>query len=286
MNSERQAVHAREERRPRVPQGHAVPLDSPGGAPTGALAHTHVMLIRVMLMTMLALSTACAGRLASSRAGVGGDPAVATLGERFVSRTLDVNGTTLHCVRGGTGPEVILLHGFPQDWYAFHEVMPRLAGSFTVTAVDLRGIGGSKATPGGYDSANLATDIQQLALRLQAERPYIVGHHIGGMVAYAFARLYPGQTRGVMILDVPLPGVEPWEEVKAEPALWHAPFHQTSDLPEQLLVGRQTVYFRHFFRHYTVGGDAIGDEDLAHYARLRGTRSAARHARDVPRLPR
>jgi len=60
------------------------------------------------------------------------NPLVAKLGEGFVSDTAKVNGTTLHYVRGGIGPAVILLHGFPQDWYEFHRIMPRLAKKFTV----------------------------------------------------------------------------------------------------------------------------------------------------------
>jgi alpha-beta hydrolase superfamily lysophospholipase len=118
------------------------------------------------------------------------DPAVAALGAGFVSSRANVNGTTLHYVRGGSGPAVILLHGFPQDWYEYHQVMPRLAQRFTVVAVDLRGIGGSRATPGGYDAANLAEDIRQLAQQLHLERPYIVGHDMGAIVAYAFARRF------------------------------------------------------------------------------------------------
>ena len=74
-----------------------------------------------------------------------------------------MNGTTLHYVRGGTGSAVLVLHGFPQDWYEFHHIMPRLAKKFTVIAVDLRGVGRSAATPGGYDAANMAEDIHQLA---------------------------------------------------------------------------------------------------------------------------
>src|ERR1700727_1828470 len=81
----------------------------------------------------------------------------------FASETMMVNGTALHYVRGGNGPPIILIHGFPQDWFEYQRIMPRLAKHFTVVAVDLRGIGGSKATPGGYDAANLAEDIQQLS---------------------------------------------------------------------------------------------------------------------------
>jgi pimeloyl-ACP methyl ester carboxylesterase len=195
------------------------------------------------------------------------DQLVAKLGKGFVSNTAKVNGTTLHYVRGGNGPAIILLHGFPADWYAYHQVMPLLAKKFTVVAVDLRGVGGSSATQGGYESPNMAEDIRQLMHQLKLEQVYVVGHDIGGMVAYAFARLYPKETRGVMILDVPLPGIDPWEESIAGPGFWHIPFHQTPNLPEQFLAGRQAVYIR-----YILDSDGLmlnrhfNNSDIAHYA--------------------
>jgi pimeloyl-ACP methyl ester carboxylesterase len=243
------------------------------------------MTIRFDLKRALAvvIAMASAGMPARLPAQQAVDPAVAELGAGFVSGTADVNGTTLHYVRGGTGPAVILLHGFPQDWYEFHQVMPPLATMFTVIAADLRGIGGSKATPGGYDAANLAEDIRQLAQHLNLESAYIVGHDLGGIVAYAFAGLYPEKARGVMILDVPLPGIEPWEDVKADPLLWHINFHQTPDLPEQLIAGRQAVYFRHFWSLGTVNGDAISDDDAAHYAGAYATPEQLRAAFEMYR---
>jgi pimeloyl-ACP methyl ester carboxylesterase len=194
------------------------------------------------------------------------DPAAAELGTGFVSRTANVNGTTLHYVRGGNGPGVILLHGFPQDWSVFRRVMPRLARMFTVVAVDLRGIGGSAATPSGYDAVSLAEDIRQLAIHLGLERPFVAGHDNGGMVTYALARVHPQSTRGVMILDVPIPGLAPWEQVKADPVLWHFGFHQTPNAPERLIAGREAVYFREvFFNRLARNPAAISEEDLAHY---------------------
>ena len=152
------------------------------------------------------------------------DPAVAALGSGFVSDTAQVNGTTLHYVRGGAGPAIILLHGFPEDWYAYHRIIPQLAKQFTVVAIDLRGLGGSTPTEGGYDAANMAEDVHQLAEHLHLEHVYVVGHDIGGMVAYAFARRYPETSRGVMMLDAPLPGLGPWDAVKANPITWHINF--------------------------------------------------------------
>src|SRR6266851_3950857 len=70
-------------------------------------------------------------------------PAATGLGKEFASENMTVNGTSLHYVRGGKGPAIILIHGFPQDWFEYHAIMPRLAKQFTVIAVDLRGVGGS-----------------------------------------------------------------------------------------------------------------------------------------------
>src|SRR5580700_3066862 len=89
-------------------------------------------------------------------------PIVTGLDREFLSETATVNGITLHYVRGGKGPTVILIHGFPENWFEYRSIMPRLAKQFTVIAVDLRGIGGSTATSGGYDAATMAEDVYQL----------------------------------------------------------------------------------------------------------------------------
>src|SRR5690242_7643711 len=101
-------------------------------------------------------------------------------GADFVSETASVNGTTLHYMRGGKGPTVLLIHGFPQDWYEWRHVLPLLAGRFSVVAVDLRGVGGSAAPPEGYDAAGLATDVAALVDGLDVGPVHVVGHDIGG----------------------------------------------------------------------------------------------------------
>ncbi len=105
---------------------------------------------------------------------------LAGLGDDVESATEAVNGTRIHYVRCGAGPALVLIHGFPQDWFEWRRVMPRLAERFTVIAVDLRGVGGSAA-------------------------PVVVGHDIGGLVAYAFARLHPDMTSGVVLMEMLLP---------------------------------------------------------------------------------
>jgi pimeloyl-ACP methyl ester carboxylesterase len=180
------------------------------------------------------------------------------LGSGFESKFAQVNGTQLHYVRGGSGPAIIMLHGFPEDWYEFRLVMPRLAKTFTVVALDLRGVGESASSETGYEAANLADDVYQLILSLGPEQVYVFGHDIGGMVAYAFARRHPRSARGVMILDVAFPGLDPWQDILSHPAFWHVRFHQTL-LPEKLVSGRQAEYFRYFLRQFS-------DAEVGHYA--------------------
>ena len=169
------------------------------------------------------------------------------LSRAFTSGTAAVNGITLHYVRGGSGAAVILIHGFPQDWAEYRAIMPQLSKRFTLIAVDLRGVGGSSAPSAGYDAANMAEDVYQLTAALKLVRPYVVGHDIGGMVAFAYARRHPETTRGAMILDVPLPGIAGWEEIQGDPSVWHFHFMQVPRLAEKLVDGRQAAYFSYFF---------------------------------------
>jgi pimeloyl-ACP methyl ester carboxylesterase len=188
------------------------------------------------------------------------------LGKEFASETATLKGVTLHYVRGSKGPSVILIHGFPQDWFEYRATMPRLAKQFTVIAVDLRGIGGSTATTGGYDAANMAEDVHQLMTTLKMKHVFIVGHDIGGHVAYAFVRRYPQVTRGAMILDTPIPGIEGWSEIQGHPAMWHVRFMQVPGLPEKLVAGRQADCLGYFFSFgkFTPG-------EVAHYVKAYST---------------
>jgi pimeloyl-ACP methyl ester carboxylesterase len=96
------------------------------------------------------------------------------------------------------------------------------------------------------------------------------------MVAYAYARLFPDQTRGIMVLDVPLPAIEPWPEVQREPALWHFHFHQTPRLPEALIGGREAIYIRDFVDRLGANASLFSDQDVARFAAAYGTACSLR----------
>jgi pimeloyl-ACP methyl ester carboxylesterase len=224
----------------------------------------------------------------SGRAVAQPQPGSATpeLGAGFADGTASVNGTTIHYVRGGHGPALVLLHGFPQDWYEWRRVMPRLAQRFTVVAVDLRGVGGSAPSATGYAAADLAEDVHLLIDGLSLGRAHVAGHDIGGWVAYAFARRFPDSTRTFMILEGPIPGIEPWLDLDVDVPLWHGEFHMIPGLPEALVAGRQAVYFRYFFDVGTKDNTVISDADVEHYASAYGDpdrlRSAFETYRAIP----
>ena len=192
----------------------------------------------------------------------------------ILDRTVRVGARQIHYLRAGSGATtIVLLHGWPQSSHEWRRVMPLLADRFTVIAPDLPGIGGSTGPAGGasapaaaFEKAALARDIHAFVATLGARRVVMVGHDIGGMVAYAYARLYPNELAGVVILDVPLPGIAPWDMVKTIPQAWHFGFNRQEPLAERLVDGRQALYFRYFFDSHAARPSAISDEDVAVYA--------------------
>ena len=195
------------------------------------------------------------------------DPANVVLGAAFQSSTVQVRDASLQYVSGGSGPAILFLHGFSEDWYEFSKVMCLLAHRYTVIAVDLRGIGKSTATRDDYDAETQAHDLHELTSQLALKDPYLVGHDMGGMIAYAYARLYPSETRGVAILDGPLPGTANTDLMVKMPFLWHFTFHRLPKLPERLIGGREYTYFkRAFFLRFAKNKQAMTDADMHHYA--------------------
>lgn len=118
-----------------------------------------------------------------------------------------VHGVRVHWVRGGHGPPIVLVHGFPETWATWRPVMSRLAQDHTVVAVDLRGVGCSSLEPDGYDTDSLADDLSELTSRLGLSGAAVVGHDMGAMTAYAWARARPGQVTRLVLTGAGLPGL-------------------------------------------------------------------------------
>jgi alpha-beta hydrolase superfamily lysophospholipase len=131
----------------------------------------------------------------------------------FSHHTASVNGIQLHYVIGGHGDPVILLHGWPQTWYEWRHVMPALAKNYTVIVPDLRGLGDSSKPLTGYDGKTTAEDIHQLVSQLGFRDIFLVGHDFGVQVAYSYAAAHPNEVRRLVILDVPIPGIGPGQNI-------------------------------------------------------------------------
>ncbi|SDM40147.1 alpha/beta fold hydrolase [Allokutzneria albata] len=161
----------------------------------------------------------------------------------FRSEHAEVNGTRLHYVAGGKGEPLVLLPGWPQTWWQYRKVMPELAKSYRVIAVDLRGMGGSAKPASGYDKKTMAADIHELIKKLGHPEVNVAGHDIGAMVAHSLAANHPAAVRRLALLDVPHPdeslrSLTLLPDPKGAPHLWWFAFNQVQGLPEQLVSGR------------------------------------------------
>lgn len=167
--------------------------------------------------------------------------------DTFTSRYVDAGDVRLHAVVGGDGPPLLLVHGWPETWYAWRLLMPALARDFQVVAVDQRGIGLSDKPEDGYDTATLANDMVAAMDALGHERFAVVGCDTGLLIAYAVAADHPDRVDHLVVGEAPIPGVSapaPMflpDQVKAR--LWHIPFNQQDTVNEQLVTGREDIFF-------------------------------------------
>ena len=177
-----------------------------------------------------------------------------------------LHGLVMHYVSAGSGFPVVLLHGWPQTWFAWREVMRLLAPHYRVIAPDLRGLGDSTRPLEGYDSQTLAADLQELlSEHLGITAYHLVGHDWGGPTAFSLAAAQTDAVKTLTILDVVVPGIG--SDFSQGGKRWHHAFHMTSDLPEALVTGRERQYLSWFYREFAYRPDAIGAADLEEYLR-------------------
>ncbi len=190
--------------------------------------------------------------------------------DTFTSRYIDTGKLRLHAVVGGKGPPLLLVHGWPETWYAWRLLMPALAKSFEVVAVDQRGIGLSDKPQDGYDAGTLADDLVELMDALGHERFAVVGHDTGFAISYALAADHPDRVDRVALAEIPGPPIATASPPVFVPApinnkLWHIPFNRVEKLPEQLIEGREDAYFGYEF---AIQGGKLPADVIKYYVGL------------------
>ncbi len=189
-----------------------------------------------------------------------------TLPEGFTEKSANVDGVRINYKIGGSGPLVILLHGYAETNHMWLPLLPQLQSSHTVIAPDLRGFGDSERTAGGYDKKTMAQDIHALVHQLGYDQPaVVVGHDIGLMVAYAYAAQYPSDVSRLVLMDAFLPGIGDWKSVWLMKDLWH--FHFYGPTPLALVKGRERIYFEHFWNDFAADKTkSVPEADREFYA--------------------
>lgn len=190
------------------------------------------------------------------------------VGDQVEHHYAELEDVRLHYVTAGTGDPVVLLHGWPQTWYCWRRVIPWLTGAgYRVVAPDLRGLGDSSCPETGYDKRTIAKDVWQLMHdELGYEVVRVVGHDMGGIVAYGLAATRPRAVSHLVVVDVTVPG-DGSPNISQGGRRWHHAFHQTEHLPEALVTGREEIYLRWFYRNYGSNPNAISEQDVAEYLR-------------------
>jgi len=184
----------------------------------------------------------------------------------FAKREIATNGATIHVRSGGTGPAVVLLHGYGETGDMWVPMAADLARDHTVIVPDLRGLGLSSKPAGGFDKKTQAEDVEGVLVALGVQRVDVVAHDIGNMVAFQFAARHPERVRRLVLIDAPVPGVGPWEEILKNPLLWHFRFGGPD--MERLVAGRERIYLDRFWNEFSATPARFGEAARVHYAKL------------------
>jgi pimeloyl-ACP methyl ester carboxylesterase len=184
----------------------------------------------------------------------------------FQTREIATNGTKLHVRIGGSGPAVVLLHGYGETGDMWVPLAKDLVRDHTVIIPDLRGMGRSAIPDVGYDKRTQASDIAGVLDALKIERVALVTHDIGNMVGFAFAAGYRNRVTRFALIDAPVPGVGPWEEILKNPLLWHFRFGGPD--MERLVAGRERIYLDRFWNEFSASPKRFSEAARRHYAKL------------------
>jgi pimeloyl-ACP methyl ester carboxylesterase len=184
----------------------------------------------------------------------------------FKIKRISTNGAEIYVRVGGTGPAVVMLHGFGDTGDMWAPLAKALYKNHTIIVPDLRGMGLSSQAKGGYDKKIEAIDIVTVMDKLDVQKADLVTHDIGNMVGYALAAQYPDRITKWAVIDAPLPGIGPWDEIIKSPLLWHFNFRGPD--VDRLVKGRERIYLDRFYNELSANPKSIDEATRNHYARL------------------
>jgi pimeloyl-ACP methyl ester carboxylesterase len=182
----------------------------------------------------------------------------------------DLNGAQLHYVRAGTtGSPILLVHGWPESWWAFRKLIPLLATTHRVVAVDLRGFGDSSATDGSYDEATSAEDLHQLVEHLDLGPVHVLCQDISGGLGFRFAAGHAENVRSFTAIESTLAGfgLEALADVN-HGGSWHVGFLGAPGIPTMLLPGHEREFIAGWaYPMMTAVKGAVTESDLDEFTR-------------------
>lgn len=184
----------------------------------------------------------------------------------FKTQEITTNGATIHVRVGGDGPAVVLLHGYGETGDMWAPMARDLARDHKVIVPDLRGLGLSSKPQAGFDKKTQAGDVAGVLDALKIDRADLVAHDIGNMVGFAFAAQHPERVNRFVLIDAPVPGVGPWEEILKNPLLWHFRFGGPD--MERLVAGRERIYLDRFWNEFSATPSHFTEASREHYAKL------------------
>jgi pimeloyl-ACP methyl ester carboxylesterase len=184
----------------------------------------------------------------------------------FRTQEIATNGTSIHVRSGGAGPAVLLLHGYGETGDMWAPMAVDLARDHTVVVPDLRGMGLSAKPAGGFDKKTQGVDMAGVLDALSIDKVDLITHDIGNMVGYALAAQYPSRVTRFVLIDAPVPGVGPWEEILKNPLLWHFRFGGPD--MERLVAGRERIYLDRFWNEFSATPSRFSEAAREHYAKL------------------
>ena len=184
----------------------------------------------------------------------------------FHKQDIATNGTTIHVRVGGHGPAVVLLHGYGETGDMWAPLAANLMRDHTVIVPDLRGLGLSAKPATGYEKKLQGQDVSGVLDALHIGKVDVVTHDIGNMVGFSFVEENPGRVTRLVLMDAPIPGIGPWDEILKSPLLWHFRFGGPD--MERLVAGRERIYLDRFWNEFSATPAHFTEASRQHYAAL------------------